>query len=107
MNVKDKIVSFAKRKNKVYVYGAGIYGNACCHVLIENGIEPAGYLVSSCDRVQQTGNYPVYVANEILPKLTNRDGVILALKERFWLEVKNDFCRMAMCPFLFLSLIHI
>ncbi|MBE5845979.1 MAG: hypothetical protein E7302_17800 [Butyrivibrio sp.] len=84
-SVLRRIGSFIKDKKTIYIYGAGKYGNACFDILQHFGVTPKGFIVTKKEKAETMRGVRIYEYGEV--KIDRNDGIIVALKAAFALEV--------------------
>lgn len=79
----NKVIEYSKSYEKIYLYGAGLYGRFCEAQLASNGIKIAGYLVSEGQtRPEECNGHRVYYPHEIEEELQN-SGIIVCVENSF------------------------
>lgn len=85
---KDQIIHFFEHYQKVYLYGAGVYGKKLLEELREWNLEPTGFVVSdgkrSCDSLN---NVPVSELHEVEP--SHETGIIIAVNSALQKEMEK------------------
>lgn len=81
-----ELISYCKKVDKLYLYGAGKYGKIIKKYLDEKGISVDAFLVT-----QKTFEFycglPVINAEEIISSLDEKCGIILSLSSEFYAEI--------------------
>ena len=78
---REKLLDYCKKKNLIYIFGAGIIGNACRHFLEGNSREILGYVVSDGMKTRNDiEGKPVFEFGEIKDK-NEECGIVLAVKK--------------------------
>lgn len=79
---QKKIISFCKEPKRVYIYGAGNMGKACCQFLQNADCEFAAFIVSEGRREKEClEGHLIFEIQEIKEKLDLNSQVILALND--------------------------
>lgn len=79
---QKKIISFCKEQKKVYIYGAGNMGKACCQFLQSADCKFEAFLVSDGRREKEClDGHPIFEIQEIKEKLDLNSHVILAIND--------------------------
>lgn len=94
------LCDFANSHKKIYIYGAGNYGQSCYEFLQKRHIYIDGFITT--EGGASVLGEPVYKAGEILESLSQNSGIILAVKAEYQEEIKNDY--LFMCDILDVSL---
>ncbi|WP_188399486.1 glycosyltransferase family 9 protein [Sporomusa sp. GT1] len=87
-HTKESLIEFCRMHKRIFLYGAGIYGEWCFHFLKEQNIHVEGFLVTDNPNVEYLG-IPIYLANEKIPLMCSETGIIFSLKKSFREEIKN------------------
>lgn len=74
---KDIITEFIHNNQKVYLYGAGVYGKKLLNIIKAYGLEPDGFIVTSGKKESHLNRIPVYELAEIKP--AKGTGIIIAV----------------------------
>ncbi|WP_081668007.1 adenylyltransferase/cytidyltransferase family protein [Butyrivibrio sp. WCD2001] len=84
---RNLVIDFCKDLDKLYIYGAGKYGQEMAKFLYENAIRFDGYMVSDITKLNQpVKDHPVFDVDAVRPD--ERTGIIMAMKEEFQNEVR-------------------
>lgn len=84
---RNLVVDFCKECDKLYIYGAGKYGQQMSEFLHENAIRFDGYMVSDITKLKKpVKDHPVFEVDAVRPD--DRTGIIMAMKEEFQNEVR-------------------
>lgn len=81
----SKMLSFCKGKSKIYVYGAGIYGNRCVNQLMSLGVPVEKVLVTKVNNnLRSIGGVEV-VSSEEINSVEQKDaiGIFVAVKSLY------------------------
>lgn len=85
-----KIKQLHTEKEKIFIYGAGVYAKNMYKFLRWHDMEISGFLVS--DKVQEEcEGYPVLCAEEEISKLDHTCGIIMAMKNNYQSEVNSKY----------------
>lgn len=86
---KEQIIRFFACYQKVYLYGAGVFGRALLENIREWNLEPTGFVVSdgrkNCDSLD---NLPIYELHDVKP--ADETGIIIAVEY----ELQNELEEM-------------
>lgn len=82
--VKEELLQYCARHDKIYCYGAGRYGREVCVYLDENGIKLDGFIISSGQTLKVL-NVEVYQFANV--KIDKNDGIIVAVGEKYSDEI--------------------
>lgn len=74
---KDSIMEFFQKNDKIYLYGAGMYGKKLFNIIRTYGLQPDGFVVSSGKKEDSLDGIPVYELSEIKP--AKGIGIIIAV----------------------------
>lgn len=96
---EERVLSYCRKKKRVYIYGAGVYGKACCFFLENRNIDCAGYIVSDGKKtLSDVEGKNVFEFREIKDN-DEEYGIILAVKKETRRQIidilnmeKKDFC---------------
>lgn len=91
-----ELKSYCFKFEHIYIYGTGKYGKICADLLNSYDIPFHGFIVSKKDK-DFLGIYKVYSQQEILNRVCDKDGIILAMKQEYQLEVLNDIGNEFQC----------
>lgn len=84
----DKIIEYSKSYDKVFLYGAGLFGRFCEAQLASDGITIDGYIVSEGQaRARECNGHKVYYLHEIEEELRNSGIIVCA-------ENSSPICRL-------------
>lgn len=88
-----ELLSFINRIERVYIYGAGVYGKRVLAKLRNLGIEPENYVVSDLGDISEPINGLEVIDSKSLYAKGNKEkiGVIMALKKAYREQVEPDF----------------
>lgn len=79
--INMELIDFAQKYSKIYVYGAGKYGEKCLEYLEENNINVDGVIVSNGMKFEEYfQQYRIYEISEL--KLEDDIGIIIALNQK-------------------------
>lgn len=80
------MLEFSKRFPELYIYGAGVYGQACAKMLGAASIEVKGYVVTKKEKnIEVINQLPVKELSEF--SLENKKGIIIAVNDRYRKEI--------------------
>lgn len=80
------MMDFAKSFPKLYVYGAGVYGQVCIKMLSAGAIEAKGFVVSKKEEAfEERTRLPILELSELV--LDDKTGIIIAVHTRYWREI--------------------
>lgn len=82
----ENVLALKKSTDKLYIYGAGLYGQNIYRILKERNIEVAGFLVTEIDDNQKKLELPIQKADKMLEK--NDIGIILGLNRNNEIQVQ-------------------
>lgn len=83
------LLNFCRLHRTVYLYGAGHYGDLYKIILEGNGIPIAGFIVTK-KAMELYRGLPVYAAEDIVFRLDDGDGIILAMSDKNRLAVMQE-----------------
>lgn len=84
---RNLLVDFCKDCDRLYIYGAGVYGQRMSEMLHDNAIKFDGYMVSDITTLTKpVTDHPVYQVEAVKPG--ENVGIIMAMKETFQNEVR-------------------
>lgn len=83
-----RILNFAGRNQKLYLYGAGERGKLCFYLLRNANFSPLGYVVSRKDGNAVKTGLPVYELSEV-PDLENSGFIITVFRKEARIEIAN------------------
>lgn len=82
----ESMLNFAGKFPELYIYGAGIYGQACNKMLGAASVPVKGYLVSKKEaHMEALGKLTVKEISEI--SLDDKKGIIVAVNAHHWKEI--------------------
>ncbi len=76
----SRLLCYAVRYERLYLYGAGFYGGVCRKYLNRHGIQVTGFIVSEAIKRKEKDGLPIFVVDEILPRLGENDAVVLSMR---------------------------
>lgn len=82
----EAIENLRNRKEKMYIYGTGMYGRDLCKMLKKHGIRVDGFIVSKKKDLETMYELPIYEAGTILP---SDIGIVVGVKPHNAIDVKN------------------
>lgn len=80
---------FCRIHQKIYIYGAGHYGQICLHFLENENIKPEGFITTYGG--EDVSDIPVYQAEKILGTLSMESGILIAMKPKFQKEIRDKY----------------
>ena len=83
----QEVIKLIQESSKVYIYGAGLYGQNICKFLDKNGLCISGFVVSKKNNEQIVLNYSVYEISEITDK---NAGYIIGVNSHNALAIKEQ-----------------
>lgn len=83
-----KIIQYALKYKKLYIYGAGEWGNRIYDYLVSKGIVPTGFIVSRMDNINRTMGIPICELSEL--KYDIDVGIIVAVAVMKQDEIINN-----------------
>lgn len=87
-NQRTQITQFFAQYKKIYLYGAGGYGQELLESIRAWGFEPAGFIVSdgqkNCDSLN---NVPIYELQEIAP--SHETGIIISVRYKLQKDIEE------------------
>ncbi len=83
----SRLLSFAAGYERVFLYGAGFYGDVCYKYLSRHEIKVTGYIVSETSKPKDKDGVPIYIADEIMSQLGKNDAVVLSMRPESQEEV--------------------
>ncbi len=100
----DSIQNYCSCHDRLYCYGAGLYGRIIRAYLSDNDVEISGYIVSKNkgDRLGVLGA-KVYSAKEYSEIRTDHDGIIVCVSEKYHKEVRDVLTRESIRDALFVD----
>lgn len=72
-----KMIEFARKYKKFFLYGAGNMGGFCYNILAKNNLLPTGFIVSTMSERSFLGKLPVYSIDEL--EGNNNIGIIITV----------------------------
>ena len=98
---REQLLEYCKKKKKVYIYGAGVNGKACRHLLESNNRDFAGYVVSDGKKTaKEVEGKPVFEFGEI-ENIDGDYGIILAVKRKTIQQILEILNRSKMDYFVY------
>jgi len=86
----SKLISFCRKVDRLYLYGAGKFGKIIKKYLDENGISVMAFLVTHKTFEFYCG-LPVLKAEEIMSSLDSKCGIVLSLSSEFYAEILERY----------------
>lgn len=96
---KESIMEFFQNNDKVYLYGAGMYGKKLLDIIRTYGLEPNGFVVTSGKKEDRIKEIPVYELSEIKP--TKATGIIIAVNFELQKELEEILIRYGHSNYIF------
>lgn len=57
----SRLLSFTAGYERVFLYGAGFYGDVCYKYLSRHGIKVTGFIVSETSKLKDKDGVPIYI----------------------------------------------
>ncbi|MBR1702194.1 MAG: polysaccharide deacetylase family protein [Lachnospiraceae bacterium] len=83
----EEIVDFCQSNDKVYCYGAGVYGRIIRAYLDELGIELEGFIVSKIKKLQEMLGVPVLAFDGYKKQKAKGEGIIIGVHSEIQKEI--------------------
>lgn len=90
-DLEKEMILYAKKYNRVYIYGAGEWGNRIYHYLISKEIVPCGFIVSSGEAGKTASGLPVCELDDL--EYGDDVGIIVAVAIMKQDEIVNNLKR--------------
>lgn len=86
---RNDIYEFCTKNKNVYLYGAGIVGKRCLHLLRSGGYEPAGFIITKANCINQQIEG---IAVKSLEDMSNIEdaGVIIAVGKKLEMDLEKN-----------------
>ena len=96
---KESITEFFQNNDKIYLYGAGMYGEKLLNIIRTYGLEPDGFVVTSGKRKDCLKGIPVYELTEIKPN--QGTGIIIAVNIELQKELEDLLVKQGHSNYIF------
>lgn len=87
VDFKD-IIEFAKKYERIFIYGAGEYGKRCKAILDYHDIQIDGFLVSDDVKAEDLAGIPILNMDSF--HMGNSDGIIVAVSKKYRKEILEN-----------------
>ena len=87
---KNKLLNFCRSHKRIYLYGAGCYGQRYLRILQHNGIPVLGFITTEAEKNENCG-FPVWGVKDICISVTEQDGIIPAFLGVVLEEIRKYF----------------
>lgn len=87
VDFKD-IIEFAKKYERIFIYGAGEYGKKCKAILDYHDIQIDGFLVSDDVKAEDLAGIPILNMDSF--HMGNSDGIIVAVSKKYRKEILEN-----------------
>jgi len=93
----EDVKKLKERVGRIYIYGAGFYGNEIYRILTKNKVKVDGFIVTKTSLKNESVGIPVLCADEVIQD--TEAGIVLAIMDlepvkKYLVEQKADFSRI-------------
>lgn len=86
--INDNLKSFCNKYHKLYIYGAGTYGQYCLNFFRKKGIQFLGFIVTNKNRAYAQDEIPIFEINQI--SLKEDEGIVIAVSDKHYENVLEE-----------------
>lgn len=86
--INDNMRAFCNKYHKLYIYGAGTYGQYCLNFFRKKNIRFLGFIVTNKNKAYAQDEIPIFEINQI--SLKEDEGIVIAVSDKHYEDVIEE-----------------